>query len=199
MLVTSPRLVAKLGKSALMRIDVLTNSLSQGPKRMVTKVQRHIEEYTTIGLRNSRNGAAEVFIDFAEELKHTEGNPIFRFTKTVIHHTNIQTQNPSLGIVLRRRQSGKSKVPVKQRGGWPKKIYLEIKRESETAFLSPSESCSLSAPSTVKPEEREFAVDSGASMHMIIKNVLNFDEIDTLTKSFSPTIVMTANGESANA
>ena len=74
---TSPRLVAKLGKSAPMRIDVLTNSLSQGPKRMVTKVQRHIEEYTTVGLRNSRNGAAEVFIDFAEELKHTEANPMF--------------------------------------------------------------------------------------------------------------------------
>ena len=83
---------------------------------------------------------------------------------------------------------------MKQRGGWPKK-YLEIKRESETAFLSPSESCSLSAPSTLKPEEREFAVDSGASMHMIIKNDLNFDEIDTLTKSFSPTIVITAIGE----
>ena len=77
MLVTSLRLVAKLGKSALMRIDVLTNSLAKGPKRMVTKVQRHIEEYTTVGLRNSRYGAAEVFIDFAEELKHTEANPMF--------------------------------------------------------------------------------------------------------------------------
>ena len=30
---------------------------------------------------------------------------------------------------------------------------------------------------------------------MISKNDLNFDEIDTLTKSFSPTIVMTAIGE----
>ena len=77
-----------------------------------------------------------------------------------------------------------------------KKIYiLKLKEKAETAFLSPSESCSLSAPSTLKPEEREFVVDSGASMHMISKNDLNFDEIDTLTKSFSPTIVITANGE----
>ena len=34
------------------------------------------EEYTTIVLRISRYGAAEVFIDFAEELKHTKANPM---------------------------------------------------------------------------------------------------------------------------
>ena len=36
---TSPRVVADLGKSALMRIARLTNSQAKGPKRMVTKVQ----------------------------------------------------------------------------------------------------------------------------------------------------------------
>ena len=61
-----------------------------------------------------------------------------RFTKAVVRHANIRDQNPSLGMIcpgdphqrnpmlpnlrigLRRRQSGKSKVPAKQRGGWPK-------------------------------------------------------------------------------
>ena len=38
-------------------------------------------------------------------------------------------------------------------------------------------------------------VDSGASMHMISKKYLNDAEIDTLTKSCSLTIVITANGE----
>ena len=33
-------------------------------------------EYTTIGLRIPGYGAAEVFIDLAEELKHTEANPM---------------------------------------------------------------------------------------------------------------------------
>ena len=47
----------------------------------------------------------------------------------------------------------------------------------------------------LKPEEREFVVDSGASMHMISKKDLNSAEIDTFTKSCSPTIVITANGE----
>ena len=38
-------------------------------------------------------------------------------------------------------------------------------------------------------------MDSGASMHMISKKDLSDAEMDTLTKSCSPTIVITANGE----
>ena len=58
-----------------------------------------------------------------------------------------------------------------------------------------SENWCVSAPSTLKPEETEFVVDSGASMHMIIKKDLNSAELDTLTTSRSPTTVITANGE----
>ena len=61
-----------------------------------------------------------------------------KFTKAIAHHTKIRDQNPSLGYIcqvnlmsvaptlqnlrigLKRRQSGKSKVPAKQRGSWPK-------------------------------------------------------------------------------
>ena len=49
--------------------------------------------------------------------------------------------------------------------------------------------------STLKPEEREFVVDSGASMHMINKKDFSNAEMDTFTKWCSPTIVITANGE----
>ena len=38
-------------------------------------------------------------------------------------------------------------------------------------------------------------MDSDASMHMISKKDFNSAEMDTLTKSCSPTIVITANGE----
>ena len=72
----------------------------------------------------------------------------------------------------------------------------KIKKEQERAtFFSPSKNRCLPA-STPKPEEREFVVDSGASMHMIIsKKDLSDAEMDTLTESCSPTIVITANGE----
>ena len=49
--------------------------------------------------------------------------------------------------------------------------------------------------STLKLEEREFVVDSGASMHMISKRDSSDAEMDILTKSCSLTIVITANGE----
>ena len=39
------------------------------------KCSGYIGKYRTIGLRISRYGAAEVFIDFAEEVRHTEANP----------------------------------------------------------------------------------------------------------------------------
>ena len=64
----------------------------------------------------------------------------------------------------------------------------------EQAFFSPSENRCLPA-SILKPEEREFVVDSGASMHMISKKDLSDAEMETMTKSCSPTIVITANGE----
>ena len=74
------------------------------------------------------------------------------------------------------------------------KSVLKLKEHPRAAFFSPSENWCLPA-STLKLEEREFVVDSGASMHMISKKNLSEAEMDTLTKSCSPTIVITANGE----
>ena len=134
-----------------------------------------------------------------------------KFTKATARHTKIRDQNPSLGYIcqvnlisaaptlqnlrigLRRRQSGKSKVPVKQRKKVAKSVF-KLKERDKATFFSPSENWCLPA-SNLKPEEREFVVDSGASMHMISKKDLSDAEMDTLTKSCSPTIVITANGE----
>ena len=71
---------------------------------------------------------------------------------------------------------------------------LKLKEHERAPFFSPSENRCLPAP-TLKPEEREFVVDSGASMHMISKKDLSDAEMDTLTKSCSPTIVITVSGE----
>ena len=53
----------------------------------------------------------------------------------------------------------------------------------------------MPAPSSKKPEEREFAVDSGASMHMLSKKDLSSDERETVRRPRKPTTVLTANGE----
>ena len=74
------------------------------------------------------------------------------------------------------------------------KSVLKLKEKNKATFFSPTEHRCLPA-STLKLEERDFVVDSEASMHMISKEDLNDDYMDTLTKSCSPTIVITANGE----
>ena len=53
----------------------------------------------------------------------------------------------------------------------------------------------LPAASTKEPEEREFVVDSGASIREVSKKDLNSAELETMRTSRSPTTVMTANGE----
>ena len=125
-----------------------------------------------------------------------------KFTKAIARHTKIRDQNPSLGCICPGEPHQRSpnapkfedrskeetewqeqEVPVKQRGSWPE-VY-QISR-SETKQHSSH---------LRKPEEREFVVDSGASMHMTSKKDLSKAEMDTLTKSCSPTIVITANGE----
>ena len=71
------------------------------------------------------------------------------------------------------------------------KSVLKLKEHERAIFFSPSENRCLPA-STLKPE---FVVDSGASMHMISKKDLSNAEMDTVTKSCSPTIAITSIGE----
>ena len=74
------------------------------------------------------------------------------------------------------------------------KNVLKLKEHERATFFLLSENRCLSA-SNLKPEEQEFVVDSGASMHMISTKDLSDAEMDTLTKSCSPTVLITANEE----
>ena len=135
-----------------------------------------------------------------------------KFTKAIARHTNIRDQNPSLGYICpgepheRSANAPKFEDRSQEETEWQEqgareaawklaKNVFKIKGASKSSiFFSPSENRCLPA-STLKPEEREFVVDSGASMHMISKKDLSNAEMDTLMKSCSPTIVITANGE----
>ena len=134
-----------------------------------------------------------------------------KFTKAIARHTKIRDQNPSLGYICpgepheRSPNAPKFQDRSQEETEWQEqgareaawklaKSVLKLKEHERATFFSPSENRCLPA-STLKPEEREFVVDSGASMHMISKKDLSKAEMDTLTKSCSPTIVITANGE----
>ena len=95
---------------------------------------------------------------------------------------------------LRKRPDDKSDAPAETRGNMPR-ISLSSKSRKNPTFYSPSDEWVLPAASTVKPEEREFVVDSGASMQMVSRKDLNSAELETVRISKSPTTVVTANGE----
>ena len=135
-----------------------------------------------------------------------------KFAKAVVRHADIRDQNPSLGMICpgqphqrnpntpKFEHRSQEETERQQRGARAAafrltKSILKYKEKNKTAFFSPSENRCLPAPSTLKPEEREFVVDSGVSIHMISKKDLNSPEMDTLTKLCSPTIVITVNGE----
>ena len=134
-----------------------------------------------------------------------------KFKKAIARHTKIRDQNPSLGMLCpsephqRSPNAPKFEDRSQEETEWQEqgareaawklaKSVLKLKEHQRAAFFSPSENRCLLA-STLKPEERELVVDSGASMHMISEKDLSNAEMDTLTKSCSPTIVITANGE----
>ena len=71
----------------------------------------------------------------------------------------------------------------------------KLKNWDKATLYSPIEARATPAPTSKCPEEREFVVDTGASMHTLSKKELNSEELQTLRRPRNPTTVVTANGE----
>ena len=121
-----------------------------------------------------------------QEMEPPKSAPILRENSHIL-------KNPSLGMICPGgpHQRNLNQCPPKFEGRsqeeteWQErcardaawelaKHIVKLMEKDKTAFFSPSENWCLPAPSTLKPEEREFVVDSGASMHMISKKGLEF-------------------------
>ena len=136
-----------------------------------------------------------------------------RFTQSTLRQASIQEKKgPSLGNIEVKIPHQRSPYAMKfedrsqeesarqqrcARGkAWDlAKNIQKLKQKDKAAFYSPAEEWVLLAASTNEPEERQFVVDSGASMHMVSKEDLDPAELETMRTSRSPTTVMTANGE----
>ena len=66
-----------------------------------------------------------------------------------------------------------------------KHIY-KLKHADKATFYTSVEARAMPAPTSKRPEEPEFAVDSGASTHMLSKKDLSSNELDTLRSSRTP-------------
>ena len=113
-----------------------------------------------------------------------------RFTSATLRHANIrENKGPSPNEIQVKLPHQRSPYALK----FEERSQEETERQERCArgdawrlaknilkeklFFSPTNEWSLPAPSTVKPEEREFVVDSGASMHMVSRKDLNFSRI----------------------
>ena len=118
-------------------------------------------------LRVPGYGAAEVFINFTEELRHAETNPTCE-----IRQTKIRDQNPSLGMIcpgeLHQRSPNAPKFEDRSQeetewqeqgareAAWKlAKSVIKLKEQERAIFFSPSENRCLPA-SSLKLEERDF-------------------------------------------
>ena len=102
---------------------------------------------------------------------------------------------PNSRIDHMRKRWPKNDAPATQRGIW-RTLFWSVRIRTKLR-LCPGEVKGMSTPVTSKiPEEREFVVDSGASMHMTSKKEeLGSKELWTVKRSRTPTVVLTANGE----
>ena len=136
---TRPRAVVGLGKSALTHTARLTNSLARSLKRMVTQLQWlcwRIHDNGVAFFKKWSRRSLHRFCGRAQTCRDQSNvwnlQRLLRVTlkfETKIHRLEWFAQvilisvNPmlhNLRIDLRKRRNGKSDVPVKQRGGWPK-------------------------------------------------------------------------------
>ena len=113
-----------------------------------------------------------------------------------IYSRNFMSVAPTpqnLRIGLRRRQSGKSKVPTKQRGSWPKVCWnFRSMKEQHSSHLRKMGGClherwNLRKENLLSTLERQCTWSA--------KKDLSNAEMDTLTKLCSPKTITTANGE----
>ena len=176
---TRPRVVADL-----------VNSLVKGLKRM----KKNEQHYRQGGVKNAYSQHMRQLGSVFQDMEPPKSPSILRKSRSEVSNSqksslvmltfeteifrsvtfaevNLISAAPTtlqnLRIGLRRRQTGKTEVPAKQRGSWPK-VDLKLKEHQRAAFFSSPENRCLPA-STLKREEREFVADSGASMHMISK------------------------------
>ena len=118
-----------------------------------------------------------------------------KFSKDTWHQIKIrERKGPSRGIIQKCEPHERSLCAPKfwersheetlhqercaHRVAWDLAKHInKLKNADNATFCTPIEARVMSAPTSKSPEEREFVVDSGASMHMMSKKELSSDEM----------------------
>ena len=93
-----------------------------------------------------------------------------------------------------RRPCTKKDALAEQHGIW-RKIFTSSKMRTKLRFYNPIEARVMLAPTSKRPKQREFVIDSGASTHMMSEKEQSSDELETLRRSRNTTVVLAPNEE----
>ena len=209
---TSQKMDANLVKGALTHTARLMNSLARSKKNGDKSAVAYLKITRHLGCVFQDMELPKSLSIFRKSSNMRKPTRCAQFTEVVLRHANIRDQKQSLGVICpgdphqrnpnapkfedRSQEETERQERCAREAAWRlAKNILKLKEKDKTVFFSPSENWCLPSPSTIKPEEREFDVDSGASMHMISKKVLNSAELETVTTSISPMTVITDNSD----
>ena len=192
--------------SARLHTGRLKVNPAKSRRRMVTKVQwlyrisghrsagiftDFTEEHTSLGI----NSTSAIHKSYAASRRHprTQKGPSLGKIQVKISH---QRSPYAVKIEDRSQEEAEKQERCAHGDAWRlAKNNLKLKEKDKATFFSNTNEWCLQAPSVIKPEEREFVVDSGASMHMLSRKDLNSADLEFVKVSESPTTVVTANGE----
>ena len=200
--------------SARFRIESLRNNQIKSRKRVVTKnAVAILKDVRQLGCVFQDTEPLESLTILRKGPKILGPIRRVRFTKAAQRHAHIREhKGPSLNKIQvkvphqrspyamkfedRSQEEIESQERCARGDAWRlAKNILKLKETDKATFFSPTNEWSLPAPSAIKPEEREFVVDFGASMHMLSRKDLNSAELEAVKVSENPTTVVTATGE----
>ena len=220
---TKPKRVAKPEISVCSRIKRLVNNQKKGycsHKRRESDDRNAVAVVKFVPQLGCVSQDSDALV--SQRGKQPRGNPMqevlgsirkVRLTLSTLRQASIQEKKgPSLGKIQVKNPHQRSpnamtfedrsheETERQQRCARSKawnlaKNMYKLKENDKATFHLPAEEWVLPAASTKEPEEREFAVDSGTSAHMVSKRDLDSAELETMRTSRSLTTVMTANGE----
>ena len=172
----------------------LRKSPVRSPRKVVRKDQLHYWRsqhswvvYLKIVIRESLfHGRRNIVIKSRRQILQEHLAPNQKFWNEMVHHEELSKSVNFMSVVLRAKLRGTitrgDLAPRKMRSlsgmGFAEHIY-KLRNADKATFYSSNEAKVMPAPTSTSPEEREFVVDSGATVHMMSKKDLSSDQLDT--------------------
>ena len=116
-------------------------------------------------------------------------NHAVTFSKGTWHQEKIrETKGPSRRVIQKCEAHERSPCVTRaHKPAWDLATNInKIKNKNRASFYPPVEIKAMPAPNSKSPEEREFVVDSGASMDMLSKRDVSSEELEGVIRKGDP-------------